>query len=310
MNVAWIGTGVMGTSCVRHLLEAGHNVTVHTRSRPRALSLLESGARWADDPAEAASGADVICSMVGWPADVEAVHLGPRGSLRSAPRGAILIDLTTSRPSLAREIARQAEEKGVASLDAPVSGGDVGARQATLSIMVGGRTDVLEAVRPLLDRLGRTIVHHGGPGSGQHAKMVNQILIAGIMMGLCEGLAYGRRTGLDLSAVLTSVGGGAAGSWAVQNLAPRILKGDFAPGFFVEHFIKDLTIALEEATAIGLDLPALSLARELYARLQAHGHGRSGTQALIHEYGDDGQRGEEERPGERARCAPERKHAP
>ncbi|HMN97142.1 MAG TPA: NAD(P)-dependent oxidoreductase [Phycisphaerales bacterium] len=279
-TIGFIGTGVMGRSMAGHLLDAGHPMIVHTRTRSRAAELLRRGAEWAETPRAAAERAEVVISIVGLPEDVESVHLGREGTLAADRRPRLIIDMTTSRPSLARTIAVAARERGVGSLDAPVSGGDLGARSATLSIMVGGdEADVAEAL-PVLGRLGKTIVRHGGPGAGQHAKMVNQVLIAATMMGLCEGLAYSRAAGLDGERVIESLSVGAAGSWSLAHLAPRILRRDFAPGFFVEHFIKDLGIALDEAARMRLALPALALARQLYEALRARGHGHEGTQAL------------------------------
>ena len=280
-TVAWIGTGVMGRPMAGHLLDAGHRLVVTNRTRAKAEPLLARGARWAETPAEAADGADVAMSIVGMPEDVEAVHLGADGTL-SAPRPPrIVVDLTTSRPSLAAFVAEGALSRGAAAVDAPVSGGDVGARDGTLSIMVGGDPAAVAAVRPLLETFGRTIVHHGPPGAGQHAKMVNQILIASTMVGACEGLLYARRTGLDPLRVIESVSVGAAGSWTISNLGPRMLRRDFDPGFSVEHFLKDLGIALEEASRHRLSLPGLALARQLYEAVRAGGHERLGTQALL-----------------------------
>ena len=279
--LGWIGTGVMGASMCGHLLAAGYRVTVNSRTRARAEPLLEAGAAWADSPAAVAAAADVVFTMVGFPADVREVVLGPEGVLAGPREGSVLVDTTTSEPSLAREIEQAARAKGIASLDAPVSGGDVGARNATLSIMVGGDEATLDSVRPLLEVLGKTIVHQGPAGAGQHTKMVNRILIAGGMIGVCEALLYAYRAGLDLETVLESVSGGAAGSWSLSNYAPRMLKGDFAPGFFVEHFLKDMEIALDEARRLNLSLPGLALAHELYLALRAQGGGRNGTQALI-----------------------------
>ena len=280
-TIGWIGTGVMGRSMAGHLIAAGHRLRVHTRSRHKAGPLLELGAEWAETPAEAARGADVACSIVGMPEDVEAVHLGPAGTLSSPEPPRAIVDLTTSRPALAAFIAEVALSRGVLSIDAPVSGGDVGARNATLSIMVGGSDDAVAFVRPLLEPMGRTIVHQGPAGAGQHAKMVNQILIASTMVGACEGLLYARQTGLDPERVIESVAVGAAGSWTISNLGPRILRRDFEPGFFVEHFLKDLGIALEEAARHRLSLPGLALARQLYEAVRAQGHERLGTQALM-----------------------------
>jgi 3-hydroxyisobutyrate dehydrogenase len=280
-RIGWIGTGVMGASMAGHLLDAGHGLTVHTRTRARAEDLLIRGAVWADTPREAANGMDVVFSIVGFPSDVEAVHLGPAGTLRAAHRPAIIVDMTTSQPSLAERIAEEAGALGVMSIDAPVSGGDVGARQATLSIMVGGAADVVARVTPLFSHMGRLIVHQGGPGAGQHTKMVNQILIASTMMGASEGLLYAERAGLDASKVLESVASGAAGSWSISNLGPRMVARNFDPGFFVEHFLKDLGIALEEAERLGLALPGLAQARQFYVAASNQGFARHGTQVLL-----------------------------
>jgi 3-hydroxyisobutyrate dehydrogenase len=279
-RIGWIGTGVMGTSMCGHLLGAGYSVTVFNRTRARAEPLLARGAAWADTPRVVAQAADVIVTMVGYPADVRDVILGPDGVLAGARPGAIVVDMSTSEPSLAVDIARRAAAQGVDSVDAPVSGGDVGAREARLSIMVGGAAAAFEALAPIFQIMGKTIVHQGGPGAGQHTKMVNQILIATNMIGVCEALLYGYRAGLDLGTVLASVGSGAAGSWSLANLAPRIIANRFEPGFFVEHFIKDMGIALAEAQRMGLALPGLALAQQLYLALAAQGHARDGTHAL------------------------------
>jgi 3-hydroxyisobutyrate dehydrogenase len=280
MKVGWIGTGVMGASMAGHVLEAGHALTVHTRTRTKAEALLERGAAWADSPAAAADGSDVTISIVGYPDDVRDTHLGSSGTLAAEQRPGVIVDMTTSTPTLAVEIAAAAAKLGVDSLDAPVSGGDVGARNATLAIMVGGRDADVEAARPVLEVMG-AIVHQGGAGAGQHTKMVNQILVAGTMIGACEGLLYALRAGLDPLTVIESVGSGAAGSWTINNLGPRMIARDFAPGFYVEHFIKDLGIALEESSRLGLALPGLALSRQLYEAVRAQGHGRAGTQALL-----------------------------
>jgi 3-hydroxyisobutyrate dehydrogenase len=280
-RLGWIGTGVMGSSMCGHLLEAGYAVVVHSRTQERAESLLARGAVWAASAAEVAAEADVVFTMVGFPADVRQVVLGPDGALSRARPGAVLVDMTTSEPSLAREIEAAARARGVESVDAPVSGGDVGARNAALSIMVGGDPATVGRLRPLFDLLGKTIVHQGPSGAGQHTKMVNQILIGTGMIGVCEALLYADRAGLDLESALASVSGGAAGSWSLSNYAPRMLQGDFEPGFFVEHFIKDMEIALAEARRLNLALPGLALAHELYLALRAQGGGRKGTQALI-----------------------------
>lgn len=280
-RIGWIGTGVMGGSMCGHLLAAGHEATVYTRTREKAEPLLVRGAAWAGSPAEAAAASEVVFTIVGFPADVREVVLGPGGVLAGAREGSLLVDMTTSEPSLAVEIHAAAAARGVAALDAPVSGGDVGARNATLSIMVGGDADALARVRPLLETMGKTIVHQGGPGAGQHTKMVNQILIATGMIGVCEALLYAHRAGLDPATVLESVAGGAAGSWSLTNYGPRMLGGDFAPGFMVDHFVKDMGIALAEARRLRLSLPGLALAEQLYVALQAQSGGRRGTHALV-----------------------------
>ena len=280
MKIGFLGTGVMGASMAGHLLEAGHDLAVFTRTRAKAEPLLARGARWAESPREVAEGADVVISIVGMPADVESVHLGAEGTLAASTRPRLLIDMTTSTPSLARRLHEEAARHSVGAIDAPVSGGDVGARNASLSIMVGGDDAHVKAAWPLFDSLGGTIVHQGGPGCGQHTKMVNQILVASTMLGISEGLLYARAAGLDGERVLQSVGGGAAGSWTISNLGPRILAGDTAPGFFVDHFLKDLSIALDEAESMGLTLPMLGLARRFYSEASEKGLGSHGTQVL------------------------------
>jgi 3-hydroxyisobutyrate dehydrogenase len=280
-RVGWIGTGVMGHSMCGHVLDAGYSVNLTTRTRGRAEALLERGATWADTPSAVAAASDVVLSIVGYPSDVRSIALGDEGVLAGASAGTTFIDMTTSEPELAIEIHAQARIMGVDAIDAPVSGGDVGARDGTLSIMVGGDTDAVERVRPLLEVMGRTIVHQGGPGAGQHAKLVNQILIATGMIGVCEALLYGYRAGLDLELVMDSVASGAAGSWSLTNYGPRMLARDFAPGFVVDHFVKDMGIALSEARRARLALPGLALAEQLYVALQAQGSGRLGTHSLI-----------------------------
>lgn len=279
-RIGWIGLGVMGASMCGHLVDAGYRTSVYTRTRTKAAGLLERGAHWQDSPRAVATESDVVFSIVGFPRDVRQVLLGDEGALAGLSSGGILVDMTTSEPSLAVEIADAARAKGVHSIDAPVSGGDIGAREARLSIMIGGERDAVDAVRPCFDAMGKTIVHQGPAGAGQHTKMVNQTLIASGMVGICEALLYGHRAGLDLPTVLQSVSSGAAASWALSNLGPRIIARDFDPGFFVEHFVKDLGIALGEAARMKISLPGLALARQLYLALEAQGHGRDGTQAL------------------------------
>jgi len=280
-RLGWIGTGVMGSSMCGNLLRAGFSATVYNRSRSKAENLLSQGARWAASPRAVAEQSDVIFSIVGYPADVREVVLGQDGALAGCHPGAVLVDMTTSEPSLAVEIARAAEGRGVASLDAPVSGGDVGAHEARLSIMIGGDARAVAALQTCWQALGKTIVHHGGPGAGQHAKAVNQALVAASMIGVCEALLYGHKAGLDPEKVLQSVSGGAASSWSLLNYAPRMLKGDFAPGFFVMHFLKDMAIILAESRRMNLVMPGVALAEQLYRCVQAQGHGRDGTQSLI-----------------------------
>jgi len=279
-RIGWVGVGVMGASMCGHVLRAGFPVTVYTRTRSRAEPLLASGAVWADSPWRVADHCEIVVSMVGYPADVEEVYFGEAGLISHVRSGMTLIDMTTTRPSLAVRIAEAAAARGAAAIDAPVSGGDVGARNATLSIMVGGDAAAVEVVRPLLAVMGKNIIRQGGPGTGQHAKMCNQIVIAGTMIGVCEALVYAKRAGLDLDTMLQSIRPGAAGCWTLENLAPRIVAGNFDPGFYVEHFIKDLGIALEESRRMGLSLPGLELAERLYQRAADAGHGRKGTHAL------------------------------
>ncbi|MBS3956135.1 MAG: NAD(P)-dependent oxidoreductase [Clostridiales bacterium] len=288
-TVGFIGTGVMGAPMAGHVLAAGFDVVVWARSAEKATGLLEAGAQWAETPTELAARADAVVTIVGYPADVEALYFGDDGggdgSLLGAARpGTYLIDMTTSSPALARRIAEAASARGLRALDAPVTGGDRGAREARLSIMVGGEEADAHAVEPLLRAMGTTVVHHGGPGCGQHAKICNQIAIAASMLGACEALAYARGAGLDQARVLESIGAGSAGSWTLANLAPRILAGDFAPGFFVKHFVKDLRIALASAEELGLEVPGTQLAARLYETLLAAGHGEEGTHALYHLY--------------------------
>lgn len=279
-NIGWIGTGVMGGSMAAHLIKAGYRLTIFTRTASKAKELIDAGARWVGSPQEAAKNRDFVCIMVGYPRDVRQVIFGKEGVINTIKPGSILIDFTTSEPSLAIEIAEALKKREVFSLDAPVSGGDVGARNATLSIMVGGDKGAFNAAKPILKKLGKTIILQGGPGAGQHTKMCNQIQIAGTMIGMVEALIYGTKAGLDIETMLKAISGGAAACWSLDNLAPRILKGDMEPGFFVEHFVKDMGIALTEAQRMHLSLPGLALVHQLYLSVQALGAGRKGTQAL------------------------------
>ena len=280
-RIGWIGAGVMGSSMCGHLLTAGHRITVHSRTKAKAQPLLDRGAQWADNSRAVAAESDIIFSMVGFPQDVRTVYFHETGILAGARAGMILIDMTTTQPSLSREIAAAASANDLSAIDAPVSGGDVGAKNASLSIMIGGDTTSVQAVMPLFELLGKKIVHQGGPGSGQQAKLCNQIVIACTMVGVCESLLYGYKAGLDLTRMLESIRGGAAACWTLDNLAPKILQRNFDPGFFVEHFIKDMGIALEEAKRMGIVLPGLTLVHQLYQTVQTLGHGRSGTHALM-----------------------------
>lgn len=280
-KIGWIGTGVMGQSMCGHILSAGYQTTIHTRTREKAQALLDRGAAWADSPRGVADESDVVFTIVGFPGDVRDVYFSADGVLTGTRRGTVLVDMTTTEPTLAREIAEAAAAVGAAAVDAPVSGGDVGARNRTLSLMVGGAPDAVATVMPLFEILGGNIVHQGGPGAGQHTKMCNQIVIAGTMIGVCESLVYARQAGLEPERMLQSIRSGAAACWTLENLAPRVLNGDFEPGFIVEHFIKDMGIALAEAGRMQLSMPGLALVHQLYLALQAQGHGRRGTQALL-----------------------------
>ena len=283
-KIAFIGTGVMGASIVKHLLKAGHELTVYNRTKEKTDELVALGAKWAATPAEASEGQDIIFTMVGYPKDVEEVFTGEQGIFRTAKAGAIAVDMTTSEPSLAKRLADIGRERSVHMMDAPVSGGDIGAKNGTLSIMIGGEEEIFDQLLPILQTFGTNIVYHGPAGAGQHAKMCNQIVIASGMIGVCESMAYGLKAGLSMEDVLKSITSGAAGSWSLSNLAPRMLKGDLEPGFYIKHMVKDIKIAIDEAERMNLQLPGLSLAKELYAQLQAQGYGEKGTQALIRHY--------------------------
>lgn len=283
-KVAFIGTGVMGSSIVRHLLQADYEVTLYTRTKGKATKLIEEGAKWAETASEATSGADIVFTMIGAPADVEEIYFGTHGIFEGSKEAQFLIDMTTSSPALAKRIAKEAASRGMSSIDAPVSGGDIGAQNGTLSIMCGGEKETFEKVSPILEVFGDNIVYQGESGAGQHAKMCNQIAAATNMIGVCEAIAYAEKAGLAPDTVLQSISSGAAGSWSLSNLAPRILKGDFEPGFYVRHFLKDMDIALKEAEAMELALPGLELARSMYANLIERGYGEKGIHALYISY--------------------------
>lgn len=284
-KIGFIGIGVMGKSMARHLMKSEYPVHIYSRTKDKAKDLLEEGAIWEESVAALAANCQVVFTIVGFPPDVEEVYLGEEGILNNISSGGYVIDMTTSQPQLAATIADKAQKKGVFSLDAPVSGGDIGAREGQLSIMVGGEKEVFETILPLFELMGKNIVYQGSAGSGQHTKMCNQIAIAAGMMGVCEALAYAGHSGLDVETVLKSIESGAAGSWSLSNMGPRIINGDFEPGFYVKHFIKDMTIASESAKSMNLETPGLDLAKSLYEKLAEQGGSDAGTQALFKIYG-------------------------
>jgi len=279
-TVGFIGIGVMGNHMARHILNAGYTLHVHSRTRSKTQALCQEGAVWQGSVAPLAQQCQVIITMVGYPTDVEAIYMGTDGILGNAKSGTVTLDMTTSRPDLAITLHGEGHKKGIHCLDAPVTGGDIGAKNATLSIMVGGGEDDFTRVLPILELMGKNIHHQGPAGSGQHTKMANQIAIAAGMVAMCEALSYAGEAGLKPEKVIENIGQGAAGSWSLNNLAPRIIKQDFSPGFYVKHFIKDMGIALESARAMGLKTPGLELAAKLYAQLAAQGSENEGTQAL------------------------------
>ncbi len=281
-RVGWIGTGVMGEPMCGHLLSAGYPVSVTSRTRSKADTLIEQGASWCETPAQVAAQSDIVFTMVGKPDEVRAVYFGEDGVFAGLQAGAVVVDMGTTPPSLTKEIAGYAISMNTHAVDAPVSGGDVGARNASLSVMVGGEEEVVNSIRPLFECMAKTVAWMGEAGNGQHTKMANQLAVAGTMIGVCEALVYAGRAGVDLEKLVAVISKGAAGCWTLDNLAPRIIQGDDAPGFMVDHFVKDLGIALQESEQMGLTLPGLELASRLYKQLQDIGHGHSGTQALIH----------------------------
>ena len=279
-KIGWVGTGVMGRWMCQHIMDLGYQMTVYNRTPAKAATLIKAGASWGNSPQVVAEWSDVVFTIVGFPADVRQVYFGRDGILAGVSEGSITVDMTTTEPSLALEIYQQAKDQGVSAVDAPVSGGDVGAKEARLAIMIGGDDLTVQAVHPLFSAMGKNIVYQGNAGAGQHTKMCNQITIAGTMIGVCEALINGAKAGLDLEVMLSTISKGAAGCWSLDNLAPRVLKRDFNPGFFVEHFIKDMSIALAEAKQMKLSLPGLALVHQLYLAVEAQGGSRSGTQAL------------------------------
>jgi len=282
--VGFIGIGVMGKSMASNLMAGGYQVHIYTRTKAKTEDLINQGAVWQDSPASIAEAANIIITMIGYPKDVEEIYLGRDGVLQNAVKGSIVIDMTTSSPQLAAQIYQEAEKLGISALDAPVSGGDIGAKDGSLSIMVGGDRETFELVLPLFEIMGKNIVFQGKAGSGQHCKMANQIAVASTLMGVCEALRYAEKAGLRPETVLDSIEAGAAGSWALTNLAPRMIKGDFEPGFYVKHFIKDMNIAVESCADIGLKAGGLQLAKELYDQLAAEGGENYGTHALYKQY--------------------------
>ncbi|MHC9000936.1 NAD(P)-dependent oxidoreductase [Enterococcus bulliens] len=290
MKIGFIGTGVMGQAMAQHLLDAGHELFVFNRTKEKTDQLVTNGAIWCETPQKISQVAEIICTMVGYPQDVEEIYYGEQGIFASDLTEKLLIDFTTSTPELAEKIAQNAKKVGAQSLDAPVSGGDLGAKNATLTIMVGGEQSAFERALPLFKQIGKTYQLHGTAGKGQHTKMANQIMIAGTMTGMTEMLVYANRANLDLEKVVETLGGGSASNWSMLNYGPRILKEDYTPGFFVKHFIKDLKIALDEAKRMKLELPATALATSLYEQLADKGFENDGTQVLIKLYWPDGKK--------------------
>ncbi len=279
-KIGWVGTGVMGKSMCAHILKAGYHISVYNRTKEKAKELIEGGAQWCSNPKKVAEICDIVFTIVGFPQDVEEVYLGENGILKGIREGSIIVDMTTSEPSLAQKIYNVAKKKNVNSIDAPVSGGDVGAREGTLAIMAGGDKEVYDKVLPLFKLMGKNIAYMGKAGSGQHTKMSNQILIASTMIGVVESLLYAYKANLDLSEVINVIGKGAAGSWSINNLGPRIVEGNFDPGFFIKHFVKDMGIALQEAKRMNLSLPGLSLVNQFYISAVALGFENLGTHGL------------------------------
>lgn len=284
MRIGFIGVGVMGNGMVKNLLRHGYEVSAYTRTRAKALEALEAGAEWRESAADCVRDADAVITMVGFPPDVEEVYFGEKGILASARPGTLVIDMTTTSPRLAQRIYTEAADRGLSALDAPVSGGDTGARAGTLAIMVGGDREAFDRAVPIFEAMGKSIRYMGAAGSGQHTKMANQIAIAGTLAGVCEAIAYARAAGLDVDEVISTISGGAASSWQLANNGPKSAHGDFAPGFFIKHFIKDMTLADGEARARDLPMPVLEKVLAMFRALEAQGYGDEGTQALIRAY--------------------------
>lgn len=279
-TIGWIGTGLMGNPMAKHLIHAGYKVNLHNRTKGKAVELIDMGCAWFDTPAELAANSEIVVTIIGFPKDVEECYFGEQGIFKGIKPGIVLIDMTTTKPSLAIKISEEAHKMSAEFIDAPVSGGQVGAIAGTLSIMIGGKKEVVDTILPMFGAFGKNMVYQGAAGAGQHTKMCNQITIAGTLIGVCEGLIYGLKAGLNLNTMLESITKGAAGCWSLDVLAPKIVKGDFSPGFSVDNFVKDLSIGLEEAEAMKLSLPGLALVKQLYLAVQAMGKGSSGNQAL------------------------------
>ena len=283
-NIGFIGIGVMGKSMVKNLLKKGFSVSIYTRTKQKALDVIKEGAFWCDSIAECVKQKELVITMVGYPKDVEEVYFGNKGILENVEKGTYVIDMTTTSPKLSQKIYLEGAKRGISTLDAPVSGSDIGAAQGTLSIMVGGDKEAFAYCKPVLEALGKNIIYQGKAGYGQHTKMANQIALAGAISGVCEALTYGKSVGLDLQTMLDSISKGAAGSWQMDNMAPRILKEDFAPGFFIKHYVKDLNIALEEVEDRDIVLNVLQTVKNMYQTMENAGEGNLGTQALIKYY--------------------------
>lgn len=281
MKIGFIGVGVMGGPMVLNLMKKGFDVSIYTRTKSKAEGVIAAGAHWCDTIADCAAGRDVVITIVGYPKDVEEVYFSEKGILNSADKGTVLIDMTTTSPRLSERIYAAANEKGMTALDAPVSGGDVGAQKGTLAIMVGGDRDAFDKMHDVFAAMGTNIRYQGGAGCGQHTKMANQIAISGCVAAVCEAIAYAKRCGLDPQDMFDAISTGAAGSWQLTNNGQKIINGDYAPGFYVKHFIKDMNIALDEAQARDLDLTVLHMVRDKYDELAAQGGADEGTQALI-----------------------------
>lgn len=284
LKIGFIGLGVMGKPMAEHIKNAGHELYVYTRTKEKCLDLLEKGAIWCNDVAECARCSDIMVTMIGFPKDVEEVYFGKEGVIENMKEGSIMIDMTTTSPKLSQRIYEEAQKRGLHSLDAPVSGGDKGAKEATLAIMVGGDQEIFEKMKPLLSVMGTNVIYEGEAGAGQHTKMANQIAIAGTLAGTVEAIAYGKKAGLDVQKMLDTIANGAAGSWQLSNLGQKIIDGDFNPGFFIKHFVKDMRIADEEALSRDLTLEVLEKVLSMETKMQEEGYGEEGTQGLAHYY--------------------------